>query len=800
MDATFGIGLSRLDFFVLVFVHPTTQVPVVLAHFIRLKGSNDDQHPLIPDLVWMQQKLEVFGFEPPRYTIVDKCAASLGAFAEEVKGKWAACSDSSGHPVGLLKDVLDKLAVISNGVTAPEKTAFEQYLTDVQETCGTSLPTPCAADVVITEESKNAAAYFFGPWARQNPTLIRALAKSLSDELIEGAAAVASAKKSAGAVNNALERLQSFAWVVTDNDSPLAKVFRRLVERWIRLCFFHAKKAISEHLARSGMIPAKEVPQVWTGEIEPFIDGIFGASPGKLKTLWETFKVDYGIRYPDLISYLEENWMSPEWVQLWTGSGRFTVGHFFVETSNYAENLFRQLKGGPVMGGKMPSDAAEVLEEAIGKPSNPYSIWSSYFNAQCIKISDIQGRATNMRFPDRKKISFLREYIERFLAEGRVRDVPGSEGTIYAVERRAGRAARAWHYLNMYHGCPCNEPNYFCKHLLAARIFHLRKERERCWRDSELSPYYDEDVSTAMPTEEIFSSIHESTVKEVLLTPEAARAAQAKVTAILNATFNGLMKRMQSLMDTSAPILSDGATSEEIRSFQNRTRSLGQLVERTTVTERVADSLLGKSPPALGGVRKFPKAARSSDDVAKQLSAQLSFPGEMSPTAAGMVRVVNVGVNLGDLDRRESALSAASKRSRSETDNAASEAEKLKGDLDSMRSQLREMRDKIKKLNEDIATLTGKLKRREDRIASLTATLAETEEELGGAYEEGVAAAYADGLKRVQDVKQTYYTQSPEVGKAFDALARGFSQLMREEKGRAKLIRASARERLRRQS
>ena len=92
------------------------------------------------------------------------------------------------------------------------------------------------------------------------------------------------------------------------------------------------------------------------------------------------------------------------------------------------------------------------------------------------------------------------------------------------------------------------------------------------------------------------------------------------------------------------------------------------------------------------------------------------------------------------------------------------------------------------------------MKRREDRIASLTATLAETEEELGGAYEGGVAAAYADGLKRVQDVKQTYYTQSPEVGKAFDALARGFSQLMREEKERAKLIRASARERLRRQS
>ena len=743
----------------------------------------------------MQQKLEVFGFEPPRYTIVDKCAASLGAFAEEVKGKWAACSDSSGHPVGLLKDVLDKLAVISNGVTAPEKTAFEQYLTDVKETCGTSLPTPCAADVVITEESKNAAAYFFGPWARQNPTLIRALAKSLSDELIEGAAAVASAKKSAGAVNNALERLQSFAWVVSDNDSPLAKVFRRLVERWIRLCFFHAKKAISEHLARSGMIPAKEVSRVWTDEIEPFIDGIFWASPGKLKTLWETFKVDYGIRYPDLISYLEENWMSPEWVQLWTGSGRFSVGHFFVETSNYAENLFRQLKGGPVMGGKMPSDAAEVLEEAIGKPSNPHSIWSSYFNAQCIKISDIQGRATNMRFPDRKKISFHREYIERFLAEGRVRDVPGSEGTIYAVERRAGRAARAWHNLNMYHGCPCDEPNYFCKHLLAARIFHLRKERERCWRDSELSPYFDEDVSTPMSTEEIFSSINERTVKEVLLTPEAARAAQAKQTAILNARFNGLMKRIQSLVDTSAP-LSDGATYEEIRSYQNRTRSLAHLVERTTVAERVADSLLGESPPALGGERKFAKSARSKDDVANQLSMRLSFHGKMSPSAASMVRVDNVG----DLASSEAALSAASKRSRSETDGAAPKAKRLKADLDSMRSKLREMREDMKKLNEDIATLTAKLKRREDRIASLTATLTETEEELGGAYEDGVAAAYADGLKRVQDVKQTYYTQSPEVGEAFDALARGFSQLMREEKERAKLIRASSRERLKRQS
>jgi hypothetical protein len=151
--------------------------------------------------------------------------------------------------------------------------------------------------VFISASAAAAAAEYFGPWASQHLTLIRALA---SAKLLDGEAAVASAVTLAVAINDALAKMQHLAWVVAYNDSALSALFRRLIERWIRLCYFHAKKTIMEHIQKHGAIPAKDLVVVRADEVEPSLDAIFDAPPVNVPngrdTLWSNFKVVYTAR------------------------------------------------------------------------------------------------------------------------------------------------------------------------------------------------------------------------------------------------------------------------------------------------------------------------------------------------------------------------------------------------------------------------------------------------------------------------------------------------------------------------
>ena len=802
MDATFGVGMAKLDFFAIMYVHPTTQVSVALAHFLRLKGTDDAPHPLIPDLVWMQEVLERdFGMDAPRYVIVDKCKGSLGAFATEVKAKWRECADASGRAAGALKDVLETLTLISSGVTPPEEAALAAYLADAVATHGTSLPVPSAAGVVISPSAVAAAAEYFGPWASQHPTLVRALAKHLSAELLDGAAAVASAETLAGAINDALAKLQRLAWVVADNDSALSALFRRLVERWIRLCYFHAKKAIKEHTQKHGTIPAKDFAVVWVDEIEPSLDAIFGAPPGDgptgLDTLWANFKVDYGARYPNLVSYLAEHWMSPEWLLLWTGSGRFSIGHFFVNTSNPAEGYFRQSKSGPVMGGQMPSDPIVLIEQLIGLPTNPSSIEMSYFMAQYIKISDILSRATNMRLPARTHISALRISINELLAaEGAVRDVTGAEGVLYDVVTKAGRAAPALLFggvvetrrLSLYHGCPCSDPNFFCKCLLAARIVHLRKGRARCWRDKELSPFFNEDGVEPASVDDLFASVAESAATAVAdITPAAARAAYDAQSSVLTAKANALVGTLNQLASDPPPVLGDDATRGEVAELAARALTLGRLAERMTAVERLAAALAGRIPVAAGSARQFARSARSKEEVDERPTVPLVFSGALSPAAAvaGMVRFAEptgAGAGAGAAKRgRVDAVGGAGAPPAGAAAASSSIAE-LKKKISQINARVERRNTTIQALNEELESKQRELDYEEERVRGL-------EREVVTATEEAAVAAYEDSAQRVRDVKEAWYMRNPDICEAFDLLERRLRQLVREEGQRMQRLR-----------
>jgi len=198
-----------------------------------------------------------FGFDPPRYDIIDKCTGSLAAFAEGVKMDWNKQSTTDrpvGDATGAYAAAMAALLVISEGCTRPELHALDSYLAAAESS---HLPTPAlvgAIDIPLAQ-LEAARGAFFSSWVDAHPSLVRALARSILLELAEAKVAVASSDAKAGSIDAALKRLQGFAWAVADNDGPLAAFFCSHVERWIRLCFFHAKTAIREWGENTTLLP-----------------------------------------------------------------------------------------------------------------------------------------------------------------------------------------------------------------------------------------------------------------------------------------------------------------------------------------------------------------------------------------------------------------------------------------------------------------------------------------------------------------------------------------------------------------
>jgi len=325
MDSTFGIGLQELDFFILMYVHPETQISLPLAFFLRKRGSQADPHPLVPDLRWMEQVLQQrFGFPTPRYIIVDKCMGSLTAQAQLVKADWASQriqtvppvvgpeSEFRRDPTLVLQASQILLQKIAADCTADEVSALSRYLSQRGRSSGESVA--LSATCVIPVDTAATSQSVFGEWALLHPTLVRGLAQKLHAVFVSTKAAVLTCDESAGAVDAALREVQSYSWAIADNDSDVSRCFRLLVERWIRLCYFHAKKAIREHgeyVAQAAVCVAAVriliachlcaatrecgIPAAtYTRDIEPDIDVLSSTPKAGVDSQWALFQTKHG--------------------------------------------------------------------------------------------------------------------------------------------------------------------------------------------------------------------------------------------------------------------------------------------------------------------------------------------------------------------------------------------------------------------------------------------------------------------------------------------------------------------------
>ncbi len=574
MDATFGVAGSDFEFYVNMGVHPTTQVSLPLAFFVRKrqpKGEAEDGAKTA-DLLWFMETLRsAYNFPPTAFMMVDKCSASLHAFAQSVINDWLSASvgwatREYAPPLGLaaaagggmeeegtvdvspgarvsLADVDSLLRAVSNGVTTEEVALLDGYLraherNTVEQRGASRAVAPqrfTSPTVHIPPHLAAAARELFGQWAEHYPCLVRALSRRIGAALNDAADAVPLAVKKPAAVERALAELQKLAPYVADNGSKLSQFFSVCVERLARLCHFHAVKAMKEHVQREHTVPgsAAEVLEVWETRVKKGIDRLYRASAESVDEEWGRFKEEFA-EFPKLVSYFATNWMSAHWRVLWTGSGREHLPHFYINTSNYCEIFFKVCKQDLLMG-ERPTDGVALFKLLIGVPSQPDSVDTSYVASRLVNISHIQSGITNMRTPDRVHLDPVEDDVKNFLRAKGVRDVAGWEGLLYEVagpdaleQLRLGRSAgdHPWHLVNLYHGCSCECSASYHHHVLAARVFHLEKARPRCWRDAETSFLYPQELPSTLPP------------TEALLKPFGEEALALPTVPEINSTYN----------------------------------------------------------------------------------------------------------------------------------------------------------------------------------------------------------------------------------------------------------------------
>jgi len=352
--------------------------------------------------------------------------------------------------------------------------------------------------------------------------------------------------------------------------------------------------------------------------------------------------------------------MSLEWKRLWTAAGRDHISHWMIRTSNYAEIEFRQTKGkgGPVMDGAAIADPVVFIRLLVGLPTDPDSIRSSYFMSRAIDIAHIMSGNTNMHVPDRVFITPMKKNIAEIRALScAVLDVATMEGVLYDVadasvrcKLRAGVGSntadggttgavgvdglrKGYYRINIFHGCPCKSTCFFCKHLLSVRIHHLSMKRPRCWRDTELAPYFQEFGDTGMSVADLFASpdadvvLVQPTEDDVnILTQTQMRVLRAKTLFLDNA--------LRSLSQVEFQPLPRGAPPDIIAAGAARARALGRLAEGVDSMVTRAQHLLGIQKVSASSKRQSPPSARSTEEVNARPQTSLGFAGSIGDASA----------------------------------------------------------------------------------------------------------------------------------------------------------------------
>ena len=463
------------------------------------------------------------------------------------------------------------------------------------------------------------------------------------------------------AADAALARLGALAVFVADADSALSLAFRDLVERAIRLCLFHAQKAMLEHSTRHQTLPPATIAQ-WSEDVKPAIEKLFSASAEELPAAWDSFCDEYRTDCPKFVAYMEENWMAGKWRTLWTGAGRYHIARFLIDTSNYAEIFFRVAKR-ELLRNKMPSDPVIFIELLIGLPSKPCTIQQSYVMAKLINIADIMSGATNMNRPPRQRMDNMRDDVAEILAcNGAIVSISAYE---YDVATRSARISlragvsgiSSRHRVSLLHGCSCHAHAAHCSHVLACRAWHLKLGRRRCWRDAELAAILPLEVPSTLRTASQMLAIEAPTQPE--RTAEAANTAHAAQVAAVQPLAASVIEALEGFVAQPSPApLLPSATEHEIAARVQDTARLARTHRALSALSAVLD---GQPRTAMGGRWSLPPSARSPAEIdARRRSAPLHYRGGgAGGTVAPAVRSAAHELSAADTSTAAAASAAA---------------------------------------------------------------------------------------------------------------------------------------------
>ena len=401
MDASFGFCRALIEVFIMMWVHPVMNKGLPLATFLRRQGKQGEP-PLVKteDLVWCERQLtDYFEVAPAAITLVDKCAASLKAHTISVQNTWAkvaaaplpaplpaptadalpaaavaaagaAPADAPGAALAgcggaaakecapaqlkTAADVSRALQSVATNCSLSEETAYREYMTLLGS--GDFFKAATLEAVPQMEDGAPpavAATGLFGQWGASHPHLVRPRAHAMDAALRLALIAVNEATVvSVQDIKDALSKLRVHCFALAD--TPLASFVSVCVLRDIVLCYFHAKKAMSEWNTSHHAVP-KDSADLWTTEVKPAIDHLFAASRKDLESEWSRFKDRFQPTCGAFVEYMSEHWMSSKWRFLWTKAGRYDLAHLMVETTNVCELFFRVMKGN-VLQWQLPTD------------------------------------------------------------------------------------------------------------------------------------------------------------------------------------------------------------------------------------------------------------------------------------------------------------------------------------------------------------------------------------------------------------------------------------------------------------
>ena len=709
VDSTFSLTSFGLDTFFIVLIHPVTASAMLAGVFLHLAGHGTEGGIKTEAMEFMWKTWRVdFGLPMPRVVFYDKDSASFTSTLREFQRDLDSTSGAEEWATAMSALAAAQTEAAPSAAAVAAAAAYAEALAKgdpgadrVLQEAASELPA-VSADVLTRAEQLFQPALLL-----LAPNIVPALSALAARELEAGRAATRGAATWEGA-EAAWFPARSLLPVVAC-EGPLAVVFRRFASRSVRLCWFHADKAISHAVWTNGLVP-RDDREVWKADIHPGIAAMFHASG--LEEQWRQFRLKWGDKYPPLVEYLHKNWIS-HWAMTWSGEGRLHQSLLCINTTNAVELLNNNVKNKMLEGRKL-TDMVNVLRVIVGLPSEI----STSRAIGCImfkQLSDLRDALSNeTSMPARKGLDLLRGNVDDIVnAPDAVVRTSSLERGVYrvagALTRRALRAAAGsadapaaaadgsgvladtaavmggavvvaddsaggmgdgaaggmgdgaaggmddgaagdggkptclplpWYRVDLLGGhsdCPCVLG--LCKHVLAARLVHVRGGHPRLWHDREEWLYggAPKGLQVYDPLKAYNACVEEARSRALaILTPDAAEAALAVLFRGLGVALEAVCELGSGGTDFLGP---ERREDEDDGAYVRRLDELRRMVESATGHLRTAKNLIsqiGGAAPIVsrGGPKEAAALTRHDVTERRAKEARLHGPSSMPRPSA----------------------------------------------------------------------------------------------------------------------------------------------------------------------